>query len=115
MADQIKLKLDQSENAASVELLQSVLKELKIETEYDSSNNVLKFSFDTSVIKKLRTRNAGAKVKELNDLYSMREIEEMQKTMTGAQIANAIGISRALYFKRLKEHREKGYRESDLF
>ena len=115
MADVIKLKLDERENKSSVELLQSVLKELKVDTEFDEVKRELKFSFDTELIKKLRTRNAGAKVKELNDLYSMREIEEMQKTMTGTEIAKTIGISRALYFKRLKEHRELGYNESDLF
>lgn len=115
MSDTIKIKLDESENEKSVEILQAILQELKVETEFDKDSHYMKFSFDTEVLKKFRTRNAGAKIKELNDLYSMKEIEQMQKTMTGEQIANTIGISRALYFKRLKEHREKGYRESDLF
>lgn len=115
MADVIKIKLDESENEKSIELLQSILKELKVNTEFDNNTKYMKFSFDATGLKIFRTRNAGAKVKELKALYSMKEIEEMQKTMTGKQIANEIGISRALYFKRLKEHREKGYRESDLF
>lgn len=81
------------------------------------SNNtqMLCIDIDEKKINKSRTRNAGRKPKQVENFYTYAEIKEMKTKMNAADIAKFLGISRATYFRILKEFSDNGYDDNMPF
>jgi len=73
----------------------------------------LRIEYDESQLRKSMTRNAGAGRKFANRTISLEEIEKRLKNETAEEIAESLGLSRATFFRKLKEARE--YNRDEIF
>lgn len=93
--------------------LRDVLLLSGIEIEYFPVQNSLKFNFDTSAVQDRATRHAGRK-KKMDDLgLTVGEIKEMLQNSHPQEIWKLLGISKATFYRRMKQMEEKS--DNDWF
>lgn len=75
----------------------------------------LDFNYDTDVVKKKATRNAGRKEIFPKEAITLGEVKEMKKSMSNDQIAITLGLSRATFYRKLKAHKKEKILDIFLF
>lgn len=105
----------QDENTLlKVSELNSLLEDLGVSiivrntTHNNTDYSYIAFKCDTEKLDNFRSRGAGRKKAQTNDIYFADQVREMMKTKTADEVAKSMGISRATLFRRLKHADETG-------
>ena len=71
----------------------------------------LYITYDEEEVNKKTTRGAGAKRKTLNKILTVEEVKKRLETETADDVAKDLGISRATFFRKMKENEGRIYFE----
>ncbi|MEE1010245.1 MAG: helix-turn-helix domain-containing protein [Agathobacter sp.] len=117
MQEQIRLYLNEQNYKEDLEHLQEVLADVGINLSIENKTgySIASFDFDRALIKERQNRSAGRKRLDVKELYTYGDILKMREKMTTSEIAKSLNLSRTTLYRRMKEHEEKGSKESDLF
>ncbi len=118
--------LDRFEDEENVKILNQYLQKCGIKVEIEEQQGILErhsylsFKFDGENVEKKMNRDAGKHKKmvrseQQNDFITLGQIKAMQKERKNDEIIEELDISRATFYRRLKEHKEKKTRDYEKF
>lgn len=102
-----------AETELVVKKLRDVLAWAGIEVEYLPVQKSIKFNFDTVEIQKKATRHAGRKKKTDNLRLTVGEVKAMLQNSRPREAWELLSISKATFYRRLKQMEEKS--DNDWF
>ncbi len=108
----LKIK-EMPETEQVINRLRDVLAVSGIELEYFPVQNSIKFNFDTSAVQEKATRHAGRKRKTDDLRLTVGEVKEMLQRSGPKEIWEMLGISKATFYRRMKQMEEKS--DNDWF
>ena len=111
--ENINLTLGEGNSEIEVEKLKGLLSKLNAEVSIEE--NKITISYEDSEIKRVTTRNAGRKPTLTKTFCTLGDIENMLLTMSGREVAKELGISKSLFYAKLKALREAGSSSTTLF
>ena len=118
--------IDRYENEQHVKFLDGYLRKFGIKVEIEVQQGILEkhsylsFKFDSDNVEKKMNRDAGKHKKLIRcenreGFITLGQIKEMQSKMKNDEIIKELDISRATFYRRLKEHKEKRTRDDEKF
>ncbi len=114
MKESYTLKIRKTpETEQIINRLRDVLAVSGIEIEYFPVRESLKFNFDTSAVRDRATRHAGRKKKTDELRLTVGEVKEMLQNGRPKEIWEILGISKATFYRRIKQMEEKS--DTDWF
>lgn len=117
---------DRLEDEENVNCLNEYLQKCGIKVEIEEQKGVLEkhsylsFKFDSENVEKKISRDAGkhkklVRSKREDDFITLGQIKAIQKKKKNDEIIEELDISRATFYRRLKEHKEKKTRDDQRF
>lgn len=85
------------------EILEKIGMTLSIQKSEDGERDFLMFNYDPENVLAKFSRNAGRKQAMTEGYLTFEDIKNMQKEMNNEEIIKKIGISKATFYRRLKE------------
>lgn len=118
--------IDKFEDEENVKTLNCYLQKCGIKVEIEEQQGMLEkhtyisFKFDSDNVEKKMNRDAGKHKKlvrsgQEDDFITLGQVKAMQKKMKNDEIIEELDISRATFYRRLKEHKEKKTRDNGRF
>ena len=108
MRESYKLSVQETiETQHTIEKLKNILSESGIEVEYDIVKKCLIFNYETNEVRRKQTRNAGRKRKADELHLTVKDVREMMGATRPEEIYNTLGISKATYYRRVAQMKQK--------
>lgn len=118
--------VDRFEDEENVKLLNRYLCKCGIKVEIEEQqgvlekHNYLSFKFDSENVEKKMSRDAGkhrkmVRSEQKEGFITLGQVKELQKKKKNDEIIEKLDISRATFYRRLKEHKEKKTRDDETF
>lgn len=95
------------ETQHTIEKLKNILAESGIEVKYDAVKRCLIFNYETNEVRRKQTRNAGRKRKADEMHLTVKDVREMMSVKRPEEIYRTLGISKATYYRRVAQMKEK--------
>ena len=111
--ENISINLGENNSEFEIEKLKRLLSKLGAEAEV--SEDRLMITYEEDEVSRVTTRNAGRKPVTSKTFCTLGDIENMLKTMSGREVAKELGISKSLFYAKLKALREAGSSSTTLF
>ena len=109
----INLNLGENNSELELEKLKGLL--LKLNAEVEVSEGRLLISYEKEDLNRVTTRHAGRKPVTSKTFCTLGDVENMLLTMSGREVAKELGISKSLFYAKLKALREAGSSSTTLF
>lgn len=115
MREEIIFKLrDETGVPEKTASLTRILQGTGIDVIFDATAECLKFNYETSCVEKKRTRGAGRNRVVTDITYTVKDVKELCKNHSKHEICEILGVSRATFYRRLKEAEHKSDNSSFL-
>jgi hypothetical protein len=109
----INISLGENNSELELEKLKGLL--LKLNAEVEVSEGRLLISYEKEDLNRVTTRHAGRKPVTSKTFCTLGDVEKMLLTMSGREVAKELGISKSLFYAKLKALREAGSSSTTLF
>ena len=119
MVDEIRLK-DVHVDKSDFEKLQLLLSKVGAEIEFtglddfDGKGKII-IRYDTAIVKRKTSREAGRKQIKTGLYYSIAEVKEKVKEEGLESVLSALSISESTYYRRMRYYRNHNIDETELF
>jgi len=115
MWEEVMFKVkDETGVAEKTEMLSRILQGTGIDVNYDSATESLTFNYETNCVEKKKTRCAGRNRIAADITYTVKDVRELCKKHPAKEVYELLGISKATFYRRLKESERKSDNSSFL-
>lgn len=115
MREEIIFKLkDETGVSEKTASLNRILRGTGIDVNFDATSECLKFNYETTCVEKKRTRGAGRNRVVTDITYTVKDVRELCKNHSKQEVCEILGVSRATFYRRLKEAEQKSDNSSFL-
>ena len=111
--ENIGINLGENNSEFEIEKLKRLLSKLNADVEISEDRLII--SYEEDEVSRVTTRHAGRKPVTSKTFCTLGDIENLLLTMSGREVAKELGISKSLFYAKLKTLREAGSSSTTLF